>query len=290
MLPEFVERIPILKGWSEDRKFCAVKADGSRYLLRISPEERYPVRKKLFEMLRQVDDLEIPMCRPVQFGQCEEGVYILYTWIDGEDLEPALPKLSEQEQYALGWQSGEILRKMHSIPAPPEQEAWDVRFSRKARGYIEKYLDCPLKFPGDTKLVDYLENNWQLLKNRPQCFQHGDYHVGNMMLEHGTLQIIDFDRYDFGDPWEEFNRIVWCAQASPAFASGQLDGYFGGTPPMEFFRTMAFYIASNTLGSIRWAIPFGDAEIAVMMEQAANVLAWYDGMKTVVPGWYGKSF
>lgn len=102
MLPEFVERIPILKGWSEDRKFCAVKADGSRYLLRISPEERYPVRKKLFEMLRQVDDLEIPMCRPVQFGQCEEGVYILYTWIDGEDLEPALSKLSEQEQYALG--------------------------------------------------------------------------------------------------------------------------------------------------------------------------------------------
>lgn len=189
-----------------------------------------------------------------------------------------------------GWQSGEILRKMHSIPAPPEQEAWDVRFSRKARGYIEKYLDCPLKFPGDTKLVDYLENNWQLLKNRPQCFQHGDYHVGNMMLEHGTLQIIDFDRYDFGDPWEEFNRIVWCAQASPAFASGQLDGYFGGTPPMDFFRLLAFYIASNTLGSIRWAIPFGDAEIAVMMEQAANVLAWYDGMKTVVPGWYGKSF
>lgn len=59
---------------------------------------------------------------------------------------------------------------------------------------------------------------------------------------------------------------------------------------MDFFRLLAFYIASNTLGSIRWAIPFGDAEIAVMMEQAANVLAWYDGMKTVVPGWYGKSF
>jgi aminoglycoside phosphotransferase (APT) family kinase protein len=22
------------------------------------------------------------------------------------------------------------------------------------------------------------------------------------------IVIIDFDRYDFGDPWEEFNRIV----------------------------------------------------------------------------------
>jgi len=26
------------------------------------------------------------------------------------------------------------------------------------------------------------------------------------------LIIIDFDRYDFGAPWEEFNRIVWSAK------------------------------------------------------------------------------
>jgi hypothetical protein len=32
------------------------------------------------------------------------------------------------------------------------------------------------------------------------------------------LYIIDFNRSDFGDPWEEFNRIVWCAQAAPVFA------------------------------------------------------------------------
>lgn len=290
MLPKFTEQKHIDKGWSEDQKFCVATADGTRYFLRISPSERYARRKRLFELLQQVDQLGIPMCRPVQFGQCVEGVSILYTWIDGEDLEPILQNLPKQEQYALGWQSGEILRKIHTIPAPPEQEAWDVRFSRKARGKAEKYLECPLKFPGDTKLVDYLENNWQLLKNRPQCFQHGDYHVGNMMLDHGTLQIIDFDRYDYGDPWEEFNRIVWCAQASPAFASGQLDGYFGGTPPMDFFRLLAFYIASNTLGSIYWAIPFGESEIQAMMGQANDVLVWYDGMKTVVPKWYGIPF
>ena len=52
-----------------------------------------------------------------------------------------------------------------------------------------------------------------MLANRPQSFQHGDYHIGNMMIENNKIVIIDFDRYDFGDPWEEFNRIVWCAQA-----------------------------------------------------------------------------
>jgi len=40
------------------------------------------------------------------------------------------------------------------------------------------------------------------------------------MLENDELKIIDFDRCDFGDPGEEFNRIVWSAAASPFFATG----------------------------------------------------------------------
>jgi len=28
---------PITKGWSEDKKFCVTKADGTKYLLRITP-------------------------------------------------------------------------------------------------------------------------------------------------------------------------------------------------------------------------------------------------------------
>ena len=126
-----------------------------------------------------------------------------------------------------------------------------------------------------------------MLKNRPQTYQHGDYHVGNMMIDsNGQLQIIDFNRDDYGDPWEEFNRIVWCAQASPQFASGMVDGYFDGQVPMLFWQLLAFYIASNTLSSLPWAIPFGEGEIQVMRRQAAEVLEWYDGMRNVVPTWY----
>ncbi|BBB90420.1 MAG TPA: GNAT family N-acetyltransferase [Methylomusa anaerophila] len=42
------------------------------------------------------------------------------------------------------------------------------------------------------------------------------------------MRIIDFDRYDFGDPREEFNRIVWCATASPYFATGWRTASFLG--------------------------------------------------------------
>lgn len=279
---------PINKGWSEDKKYCVTAHDGTKYLLRMTPIARYEARKSLFDILLQVAALDIPMCLPVEFGCYQDSVYSLQSWIDGEDLETVLCSLPEAEQYALGIASGKIAKRLHSIPAPAAQEEWAARFNRKTNAKIQKYRACGLRFDGDDAVIAYIEGNRHLLEKRPQCFQHGDYHVGNMMLENGALKIIDFDRYDFGDPWEEFNRIVWSAAASPHFASGQLHGYFGGNPPMAFFELLAFYIASNTLSSIYWAAPFGPSDLDVMMKQSQDVLAWFDNMRNPVPTWYQK--
>lgn len=301
---KFTQIEHVTKGWSEDKKYCVATADGTKYLLRISPASRFEARESLFAIMEKVAALKVPMCMPVGFGVCSgDGsfageVFSLQSWIDGEDLEMVLPLLSEDEQYELGRKSGEILKTIHSIPAPKTDagtvgiEDWETRFNRKTDNKKRKYLECGLRFKGDEHVLRYLEENRNLLKNRPQCFQHGDYHVGNMMIEKGSdhltdaLKIIDFDRYDFGDPWEEFNRIVWSATASPHFATGQLRGYFGGEPPTEFWRLLAFYIAGNTLSSIYWAIPFGKSDIDIMMKQSQDVLKWYDNMKNPVPAWY----
>jgi len=282
----FVSSVAIEKGWSGDKKYCVTNTVGEKYLLRITPIERYDNREALFALLLQVAKLAIPMCLPVEFGICGAGVYLLQTWIDGEDLEAVLPLLTEAEQYALGVTSGELLRKMHVIPAPDSQEDWAVRFNRKTEGKMQKYRECGVRFDGDEYVIKYIEQNRELLLHRPQCFQHGDYHVGNMMLAGGKLNIIDFDRYDFGDPWEEFNRIMWTAAVSPHFATGQLHGYFGGEPPIAFFKLLAFYISSNMLSSIYCAIPFGQPDVDIMMRQAQDLLCWFDNMQNPVPAWY----
>ena len=285
LIQGITSRTPIDKGWSCDKKFCAVAADGTRYLLRITPKEKSGSRAKLFVMLRQVAELGIPMCRLVESGPCGEGVYGLYTWIDGQDAEAVVPGLPVKSQNEMGLEAGRILYKIHTIPAPPDQEPWYTRFSRKADRKIAGYREAGIRFPGDSRVIEYLMGQRDLLHDRPQCFQHGDYHIGNMMVDQGGLAIIDFDRYDFGDPWEEFNRIVWRAQAAPAFACGMVDGYFGGTPPEAFWRCLAFYIGSNTLSSLYWALDFGPQELAVMENQARDVMAWYDGFTRTEPGW-----
>lgn len=284
-----ISRTLIEKGWSGDRKYCISTADGERYLLRISPIERLDRRKGEFQRMHQVAQLGISMCLPIEFGVCAEGAYSIQSWIEGSDAESMIPFLPLQRQYAYGQDAGRILRQIHSIPAPTDTPAWEPRFNTKIDRKISMYEQCPLKYEKGDAFLSYLESNRHLLSNRPQTYQHGDYHIGNMMLDgEGVLTIIDFDKDDYGDPWEEFNRIVWCAQISPAFASGLVDGYFGGEVPVEFWRLLALYISSNTLGSLPWAVPFGEKEIAVMRTQAAQVLKWYDDMKNIVPTWYKK--
>ena len=284
-----VHRIPIEKGWSGDRKFQAVTSDGRTYLLRISSPDKLERKRREFTQMSKVARLEIPMCRPVEFGLCEEGVYSIQTWINGVDAETAMMTLEEQAQYRYGMDAGRILAKIHTLPAPQDVPKWEARFNAKIDRKLAMYNACTLKYPGGEAFIRFIEENRHKLKDRPQSYQHGDYHIGNMMIdENAVLTIIDFDRDDFGDPWEEFNRIVWCAQAAPAFATGMIDGYFDGPTPQDFWDLLALYIASNTLSSLPWAIPFGEGEIQVMQNQAAQVLTWYNSMTQTIPTWYHK--
>ena len=182
----FTKIKPIDKGWSADKKYCVTTAEGAKYLLRISTKERYNHRKNLHEMMLRISVLGVPMCRPIDFGTCDDGIFLLQGWIDGEDLAAVLPLLSETEQYVLGLKSGEILQKMHAIPAPDTQEEWELRFNKKIDRNIALNKNCEKEgfvIDGWKHLHDFVQNNRHLLKNRPQCFQHGDYHVGNMRSE-----------------------------------------------------------------------------------------------------------
>ena len=277
----------INKGWSKDKKYCVTDDRGTKYLYRVSDVSEYDAKKAEFEKMRQVAALGVPMCLPIEFGVCEEGVYSIQSWIDGEDAEKAITAYSDTEQYLFGLEAGRILKKIHSIPAPEDTPDWSMRFNRKIDTKIQRYTECPLKYDNGQLFIDFITENRHLLTSRPQVYQHGDYHIGNMMIDKdGKLNIIDFNRNDYGDPWEEFNRIVWCAQRSASFASGMVDGYFDGEVPEAFWRLLALYISSNTLSSLYWAIPFGEEQVGVMRNQAHEVLWWYDNMQNYVPRWY----
>lgn len=279
----FISREKVLKGWSGDDKFCATTEEGTKYLLRVTSKNKCSNREEMFRLQQQVAFLGVSISKPVEFGFCDEHVYSIETWVDGQDAEDVIPYLNDADQYSHGLDAGKTLKVIHSIPAPENQQDWEQRFNNKIDYKIKKYNECSIKFEGAEYILAYIKANRHLLKNRPQSFQHGDYHIGNMMVEDNKLVIIDFDRFDYGDPWEEFNRIVFCAQASPIFASGIIDGYFNHQVPLDFWKLLALYISSNALSAIAWAIPYGDREINTMLNQAKDVLSWYNNFHNFIP-------
>ena len=282
-----VSREPIDRGWSADRKYKAMTAEGKSYFLRISPIEQLQNRKLQFSHMEQVRDLGIRVCEPVEFGVCDEGCYTLLGWVDGKDAESVLPGLSGQKRYALGMEAGGMLRAIHGLPAPFAAAPWAERWGRKLDTKLAAYEACPLKYEKGELYLDLLRRERHLVEDRPTVWQHGDFHCGNLMLDEALrLWVIDFDREDIGDPWYEFNRIIWDVRVGAEYACGMVDGYFGGAVPEEFWRLLRLYQCQNMISSLPWAMDFGEEEIKIARENADRVLSWYDDLKEVVPNWY----
>ena len=278
----------IEKGWSGDEKYLLEK-DQERLLLRLADIASYDQKFSEFQIFKKLEQAKIPSNRPIGFGVCDSGekVWMALSLVEGWDLRDQLLNFTLSEQYEFGVEAGKILRRIHQLEIPKPSESWEIRFNKKIDKKLRAYEDCALKIPNGETLIEYIVKNRHLLTERPQCFHHGDFHDGNLILTVKNEVIpIDFNRFDYGDPWEDFSRIVFSKDLSPEFANGQVDGYFAGVVPDEFWQLLALYISSNTISAVLWAIPFGEEEVDFMMKQAGRVLQDYDNMKTYVPAWY----
>ena len=279
------------KGWSSDRKFIVVTED-KKYLLRVTDIKNKQTYLEHADLLKQSSENNVPTHKLAAHGVCLNGTYyfLLLDWIDGSDARDVIKDFTLSEQYNFGVEAGKILSKIHNFKLVSENsESWSTRYNRKIEKKIKMYHVCELKYDNGHFLIDVISNYRHLIDNNRNVQHHGDFHIGNMLIDsNDKLHIIDFDRHDTGEAFEEFNRITWCASASPAFASGRIDGYFNNDVPDEFWKLLLLYISSNMLSSLPWAIPFGDKEIDTMRRSYAEILDWYDDFERIVPNWYKK--
>lgn len=284
---EIVE--PITKGWSGDLKYFVRTFEGQKLLLRLSDKSSLESERQVYHSLAALSPIDIISSKLLDSGLCndQQHTYRLFTWVEGQAAAEVIKGLSPAEKYQLGIQAGQTLNKIHQIPAPSDRETWDEYFNRKIDRNINRYKNCGIKFEKAAKVIEYINEHRTLLVSRPQCLQHGDYHIGNMLVNSsGQLGIIDFNRLDFGDPWEEFNRFPWTASESTSFANGIIHGYFETEIPKVFLDLMALYIGSNLLGGFAWALEYGESEIQTISNQASEVMGWYSNFEKSTPNWF----
>lgn len=287
----FAKIEPLNKGWSGDKKYRIETTNGAKLLLRISDIDKLERKKSEYGKLKRAAALDINFSVPMDFGLCnnEKNVYQLLKWVDGEDLETILPNLSERSQYILGLKAGEMLRKIHTLPATNIVESWDAWFYRKVQDRIDFYNTNPIKSESGDLVIRYLQDKKHLFVDRPQTFIHGDCNKTNLIaIPNGQIGVIDFDCYnkdnDHGDPWWEFIPVNWVGDVTPHFNTGMLKGYFDGEPPQGFFEVFAYYLAYDALAELCDASKREESEIGI--RHMDNILSWLNNMQNTMPTWY----
>ncbi|MGN0350917.1 MAG: aminoglycoside phosphotransferase family protein [Roseburia sp.] len=283
----------ISKGWSSDKKYLVKTKMGEHLLLRISDIERYDVKKKEYEIITKYSRLGIKMSMPIEFGTCNEGknVYMLLTWMEGKDLEEILSDLPEEKQYQLGREAGMILKKIHSIQVEEEDIPTETKKPKKLL-QLSRYEESQVRILGDEIAIKYVKDNIDQIWRKRPVYLHGDFHPGNLIyLNDGTIGVIDFNRWEVGDPYEEFYKLEsFGTEHSIPYCIGQIDAYFENNVPDEFWVTLAVYVAHASLYSIKWAEKFGQKDIDGMVERCKRAFEDYDKFKSYIPKWYSHSY
>ena len=276
----------IYDGYSSDKKYKVTTHDKTSYLLRVSSIDHYDRKKQVYKNLILLKN-DLNVSRLVEFGNFDEGkyVYALFTWEMGEVLDECINRFDEITQYKLGQQAGKILKEIHRTPIPLDLEPWEETYLNKVETKVASFKTSEIKLENQDLMLAEIKSLTSLLTCRPLALQHGDFHIGNMVVnQEGKLFVIDFDRIDYGDPFEEFNRIHFCASKSPAFANGMIHAYFDNQVPNEFFKLLKLYVMTNQVSAISWSKAYGKEVLNRAIHSFHQVLKWYE--KGDIPIWY----
>jgi aminoglycoside phosphotransferase (APT) family kinase protein len=292
-LKESAEKItPIHKGFSYDKKYLVSLKNGNRVLLRTADLKAYESKLAEFHMLGELNKHGVDISKPIEFGRLEELdiCYMILSYIDGEDARDLLPTYSEKKQYEIGILAGQELWKMHQIPAPNNITSWESRIIPKYKRYLESYQNCGVTIKHDDKVINFIEENVQFIKGRPNVFQHDDFHVGNIIVNEGKYAgAIDINRYDWGDPIHEFYKVaLFSRENSVPFSIGQIEGYFqhqGGVPE-AFWRLYAIYTGMSILSSIVWTKKVTPHLMDEMMNRLTMIMKDHKNFELTRPVWF----
>ena len=290
-LNDFVSIEKIELGWSSDKKFKLTSKDGNHYLLKLSDIKHFEVKAKEFEVIKLFSKLGFLMSMPLAFGKTKDLMqcYMLLTYIEGKTLENILSSLSRDIQYDLGVKASCMLKKIHSVEVPESfLQVKDIK-AKKLR-QLHLYETLQNRVPFDEDVITFIRTNIEMIGRNTPTFLHGDFHPGNLILTDDlNLGVIDFNRWDLEDPYEEFYKVTYLtAHISPDFVKGQIDGYFDYQVPLAFWQTLAVYSAHVSLYSIKWAEPYGEENVNHMKELYHKMMFHYDGFKRVIPKWYSE--
>lgn len=289
-LQPIVSIVEVHKGFSKDQKYV-INED---YLLRLFPSDEAIQRKKEADVVAMLATYSDVVPKVIHFGWWNKYnlAYMLLQYIPGSDGEGALPLLSSQQQYEAGYSAGEELYQLHQCPAPEGTTDWYTVKKAKNDRYFKQLALLDIDSNLKQSLQQYIEKHEHLMQDRPNVFQHDDFHPSNLIINKGKLAgIIDFGRMDWGDPVHDLQKLsFFSVPISIPFSKGIIDGYHHGEAiPTSFWQLLSLYEAIHIVSALVWGKKDSEEQYKLLWSYSMNVLAFYNHFQNQIPSWYNHS-
>jgi aminoglycoside phosphotransferase (APT) family kinase protein len=278
----------IFAGFSNDKKI-KLFSDNQIFLLRISTIESAKRRESEFEIMKKALSSGVKCNIPIKFGILAdlEICYSLFLYIHGIEAENGLKKIQLHDAFLIGVDAGIDLRKLHTIKPDVEIKPWKQRLIEKHNKYRDKYEKCKYSFAEDSFLFNFIEHRIDDLPDTENNFQHDDFHVGNIIINDNKYAgVIDFNRMGWGDFAHDFVKMGWFSRnISTDFVNGQLDGYFCGQIPEQFWNSYSLYMAISIFSTIVWHLEYFPDLIKNCENHVVMILDDHDNFRNSIPKW-----
>ena len=291
-LNKFADLIPVEslekidRGWSEDVKYIITCRKG-KFLLKVSDISYLKRKAKEISVIELVSTLGVNTPQFIEMQTLEDMILMVLTYIEGKDAIHVIPTLPTPTQYRLGHAAGRLLWQIHHLTHNLYQESDFTKMKTKILDRISRYEASKYLCEDDLPAIRYIRDNINLLKDMNVRLNHGDYHIGNMIIDENlNMGVIDFNRFDYEDYIKEFVSVLtFSKDASIPFTRGQLKGYFQDGIPEMFWKKVKVYLAYNAMYSVLWAETYGEAEINYMLSRKSILYFEYDRFQKDRPDW-----
>ncbi|WP_459502643.1 aminoglycoside phosphotransferase family protein [Bacillus sp. C1] len=291
--PRIVKCTAIPKGFSFDEKYKIELENDQHYFIKVCDISTSERKREEYEYMSRFQSFGIPIPKLLHFvnminlNRCVQ----VFEWIEGEDGEDILRTLTEKEQYLAGKRAGEVLKTIHTVKKNNVEESWETYRWNKYERYLQALEEYKTDFINLKSVLNFAENHKHLLRGRPIVFLHDDFHPANIMIHRKEFRaVIDFARFDFGDPIHDFYKMsLFTVDISIPFAVGQVHGYCGGEPSLHFWKLYALYAAMIFPADIVWANRITPNLLDGMKMRLRRIAEEHNDFTSYIPSWY-KSF
>lgn len=279
--------LPIEKGFSTEKKW-KVLAEKGIFLLRSSQSNMLERKKEEFDLMSRLYRQGVKCNQPVYLFESTDKttIYSLYSYLPGHDAETHINKTTRSQQYKMGVRAGEDLKKINSVTS--DTSTWYKRKCKKHDHYLKMYGEVGYRFDEDKKVQRFIEINCIQTDSGPDLLQHDDFHLGNIIVNNNEYGgILDFNRYDWGDPLHEFVKLEWFTwPVSKDFAKGQVKGYYGEHGIGEDdCRKISIYTAMSIFSTVVWTLRFYPETIGNIEYKIKSILQHYRYFEKTIPDW-----